>query len=90
MSDEKKITVLEAEARRFPPPKSFVDKAFVKSHDEHMEMWKKSVADPDKFWLYAFFDGPGSAWGIDTLAYRLGDDWTTKVWMNRDGQEAGP
>ncbi len=51
LSDEKKITVLEAESRRFPPPKSFVDKAFVKSHDERMEMWKKSVADPDKFWL---------------------------------------
>jgi hypothetical protein len=43
--------------------------------------------DPAKFWLYPFYDVPGSAWGIDTIAYRMGDDWTTKVWMNRNGQE---
>ena len=43
--------------------------------------------DPDKFWLYPFYDVPGSVWGIDTIAYRLGEDWTTKIWMNRDGQE---
>ena len=43
--------------------------------------------DPAKFWLYPFYDVPGSVWGIDTIAYRLGDDWTTKLWMNRNGQE---
>ena len=43
--------------------------------------------DPAKFWLYPFYDVPGSAWGIDTIAYRQGDDWTTKIWMNRNGQE---
>ncbi|MCP4538935.1 MAG: cytochrome C [Chloroflexi bacterium] len=45
--------------------------------------------DPAKFWLYPFYDVPGSAWGIDTLAYRMGQsegDWTTKIWMNRNGQ----
>ncbi len=51
LSEEKKITVLEAEARRFAPPKSFVDKAYIKSHEERMEMWKKSISDPDGFWL---------------------------------------
>jgi hydroxylamine dehydrogenase len=44
--------------------------------------------DPAKFWLYPFYDVPGSAWGIDTIAYRNGDDWTTQIWMNR-GDEAG-
>ena len=43
--------------------------------------------DPAKFWLYPFYDLPGSAWGIDTIAYRQGDDWTTKIWMNRNGQQ---
>ena len=50
------------------------------------EAWMASD-DPAKFWLYPFYDVPGSAWGIDTIAYRMGDDWTTKIWMNRDGQE---
>ena len=50
------------------------------------EAWMASD-DPSKFWLYSFYDVPGSAWGIDTIAYRLGDDWTTKIWMNRNGQE---
>jgi acetyl-CoA synthetase len=48
---EDKITVVEKEARHFPPPKDFVDKAYVKSHDERMRMWKESVKEPDKFWL---------------------------------------
>jgi hypothetical protein len=48
--------------------------------------WMAS-ADPAKFWLYPFCDVPGSAWGIDTIAYRLGEDRTTKIWMNRDGRE---
>ncbi len=43
--------------------------------------------DPDKFWLYPFYDVPGSVWGIDTITFRSGEDWTTKVWMNREGQE---
>jgi acetyl-CoA synthetase len=51
MSDEKKITVTSQEGRRFPPPKSFVDKAYVKSHDEWMKHWKESIEKPDDFWL---------------------------------------
>ena len=53
MSEEKKITVYSQEERRFDPPKSFVDKAFVKSHDERMKIWKESVDNPDEFWLKA-------------------------------------
>ncbi|TFG07707.1 acetyl-coenzyme A synthetase, partial [Candidatus Thorarchaeota archaeon] len=51
MSDEKKITVTSQEGRRFPPPKSFVDKAYIKSHDERMKLWKESIENPDDFWL---------------------------------------
>ncbi|TFF92655.1 acetate--CoA ligase [Candidatus Thorarchaeota archaeon] len=51
MSDEKKITVTSQEERRFPPPKSFVKKAYVKSHDERMKLWEQSIKDPDGFWL---------------------------------------
>ncbi len=50
------------------------------------EAWMASD-DPAKFWLYPFYDVPGSVWGIDTLAYRMSDEWTTKILMNRNGQE---
>ncbi|MFW9868997.1 MAG: acetate--CoA ligase [Candidatus Thorarchaeota archaeon] len=53
MSEEKKITVYSQEERRFDPPKSFVDKAYVKSQDERMKIWKESVENPDEFWLKA-------------------------------------
>ncbi|MHA1654833.1 MAG: acetate--CoA ligase [Candidatus Thorarchaeota archaeon] len=51
MSDEKKITVTTTEERRFPPPKSFVEKAYIKSHEERMKLWKESIENPSKFWL---------------------------------------
>jgi acetyl-CoA synthetase len=51
MSDEKKITVTSQEERRFDPPKSFIDKAYVKSHDDRMKLWKESIENPDDFWL---------------------------------------
>jgi acetyl-CoA synthetase len=51
MSDEKKITVTSQEERRFPPPKSFIDKAYIKSHEERMKLWEESIKDPDGFWL---------------------------------------
>jgi len=50
------------------------------------EAWMASD-DPDKFWFYPFYDVPGSVWGIDTLAYRKSDEWTTKIWMNRGDQD---
>ncbi|HID62311.1 MAG TPA: cytochrome C [Anaerolineae bacterium] len=43
--------------------------------------------NPDKIYPYKLYDVPGSVWGIDTLAYRLSDEWTTKIMMNRNGQE---
>ncbi|MFW9789018.1 MAG: acetate--CoA ligase [Candidatus Thorarchaeota archaeon] len=53
MSEEKKISVYSQEERRFDPPKSFVDKAYVKSQEERMKIWEESVENPDEFWLKA-------------------------------------
>ena len=47
------------------------------------QSWMAS-SDPAKFWLYPFYDIPGSAWGIDTIAYRESDEYTTQILMNRD------
>ncbi|MFX1604085.1 MAG: AMP-binding protein, partial [Promethearchaeota archaeon] len=51
MTEEKKITVTSQEERRFAPPQSFVEKAYIKSHEERMKLWKESVENPDEFWL---------------------------------------
>jgi acetyl-CoA synthetase len=53
LSEDKKISVYSQEERRFPPPKSFSDKAYVKSQDERMKIWKDSVENLDDFWLKA-------------------------------------
>lgn len=53
LSEDKKITVYSHEERRFDPPQSFVDKAYVKSQDERKKIWKESVENPDEFWLKA-------------------------------------
>ena len=53
LSEEKKITVYSQEERRFNPPKRFVDKAYVKSQDARMKLWKESVENPSEFWLKA-------------------------------------
>ncbi|TFG10149.1 acetate--CoA ligase [Candidatus Thorarchaeota archaeon] len=45
------MTVTSQEERRFSPPKSFVDKAYIKSHEERMKLWKESIEKPDEFWL---------------------------------------
>ena len=50
---EEKITVTSQEERRFPPPQSFIDKAYIKSHDERMKIWKESVENSDAFWIKA-------------------------------------
>ncbi len=47
------------------------------------EAWMASD-DPAKFWLYPFYDIPGSPWGIDTIAFRKSPEHTTPILMNRD------
>ena len=53
MSEDKKITVYSQEERRFSPPKNFSEKAYVKSQEERMKIWKESVENTDAFWLKA-------------------------------------
>ncbi len=53
LSEERKISVYSQEERLFAPPKSFIDKAYIKSQDERTKIWKESVENPDKFWLKA-------------------------------------
>ncbi|MBS3793702.1 MAG: acetate--CoA ligase [Candidatus Thorarchaeota archaeon] len=49
--DEKKIQVIMDEDRRFSPPDSFRDKAYIQSHEERMKLWEESLENPDEFWL---------------------------------------
>ncbi len=46
------------------------------------EAWMEDP-NPNKIYPYPVYDLPGSVWGIDTLAYRKGEDRTTKILMNR-------
>jgi acetyl-CoA synthetase len=44
------IKSMQEETRKFPPPKEFVDQAYIKSRAEYEKMWKESIENPDKFW----------------------------------------
>jgi acetyl-CoA synthetase len=48
---EKAITSLMTEERTFPPPEGIRSRAHVRSLEQYEEMWKRSVEDPDGFWL---------------------------------------
>ncbi|MBK9228547.1 MAG: acetate--CoA ligase [Ignavibacteria bacterium] len=49
-SDEKHITSLSRENRLFKPPKSFSEKAKIKSFQEYKKLYDKSIKSPEKFW----------------------------------------
>ena len=42
------ITSMMEETRQFPPPKEFVDQAYIKSRQEYEKMWKESIENPGK------------------------------------------
>lgn len=50
--EEKKvmITSMSQEARTFPPPKAFREKAHIKSMEEYEKLYQRSLKDPDGFW----------------------------------------
>jgi acetyl-CoA synthetase len=48
---EKAITSLMTEERTFAPPEGIRSRAHVNSLEQYEEMWKRSVEDPDGFWL---------------------------------------
>ncbi|MFW9966757.1 MAG: acetate--CoA ligase [Candidatus Thorarchaeota archaeon] len=91
MAEEKKITVTSQEERRFPPPPSFVDKAYIKSHDERMKLWKESIKNPDEFWLKIAKDliywkkepTKGFEWtDIDNIKFTFFEDGVTNMAYN--------
>mgnify|MGYP001166067803 FL=1 len=51
-SDEKHITSLSRENRLFKPPKSFSEKAKIKSFQEYKKLYDKSIKSPEKFWAH--------------------------------------
>jgi acetyl-CoA synthetase len=51
MSEPSKMTSLMTENRAFPAPASFKAKAHIKSQQQYDEMYKRSVEDPEGFWL---------------------------------------
>ncbi|HIQ05812.1 MAG TPA: hypothetical protein EYH31_08985, partial [Anaerolineae bacterium] len=56
--------------------------------DRGLKEAQEWLASPDveKFWMYQYYDVPGSAWGIDTLAFRDKDP-LVPIRMNRIGRE---
>jgi acetyl-CoA synthetase len=51
MSEPSKMNSLMTENRTFPPPASFKARAHIKSQQQYDEMYKRSVEDPEGFWL---------------------------------------
>ncbi len=48
--DEKTISSLMDEKRKFTPPEPFSKKAYIGSLDEYEDIYQKSIADPEGFW----------------------------------------
>ncbi len=52
MADEgKAIDSLMSEDRKFPPPEALKADAHIKSVEQYEQMYKRSIEDPDGFWL---------------------------------------
>ncbi|GAB4346437.1 MAG: acetate--CoA ligase [Candidatus Abyssubacteria bacterium] len=47
---EKGITSMMDEQRKFPPPKSFQEKAKIRSLEDYEKLYKESIEDPEGFW----------------------------------------
>ncbi len=45
------MKTLMVENRKFPPPESIKNRAYIKSFEQYEEMWKRSINEPDAFWL---------------------------------------
>ncbi len=50
MSEQKNITSMSLENRKFEPPKELAKHAWLKSFDEYKKMYDRSINDPDGFW----------------------------------------
>lgn len=50
MTVNKGMISMMDEKRLFPPPKEISEKAYIKSMEEYKQIYKDSIADPEKFW----------------------------------------
>ncbi len=52
MTEERKtISSLMSESRTFPPPANIAENAHVRSQEQYLEMYNRSVRAPEEFWL---------------------------------------
>jgi acetyl-CoA synthetase len=79
---QKAMTSLMTETRRFPPPKSIKQKAYINSFEQYKNMWEKSIKDPNGFWLEQantlhWFKKPtkGLEYTWDTKNHKIQHSW---------------
>jgi acetyl-CoA synthetase len=79
---ERAIESLMNEKRRFPPPDAFRARAHVGSEEEYAAMWRRSIEDPDGFWLeqarsLSWFEEPTESlrYTWDTEARKIEHSW---------------
>jgi acetyl-CoA synthetase len=73
---------LMQETRKFPPPASVQSNAWISSMEQYEEMYKKSIDDPDGFWLehaksldWFTFPKKGLEYTWDTKARKIEHTW---------------
>ncbi len=49
--ESQSISSLMIESRTFPPPSNITEKAHIKSQEQYLDMYNRSVRDSDGFWL---------------------------------------
>ncbi len=50
MAEGKSITSMMDEKRKFPPPSTFAEKAYIKNLKEYKKLYEESIKDPEAFW----------------------------------------
>lgn len=81
-ADAVSVTHLMNENRHFPPPANIAKKAHINSMDAYLEMYRRSIQDPDAFWLehaasLDWFKKPtkGCRYTWDTAARKIETAW---------------
>jgi acetyl-CoA synthetase len=85
-----KMNSLMTENRTFPPPASFKAKAHIKSQQQYDAMYKRSVEDPEGFWLeqaeqlVTWFKKPTQArtYVWDTASRKIENTWFADGQLN--------
>ncbi len=88
-NEEKAITSLMTEDRKFAPPASVAAKAHISSMKQYQQMWEQSINEPDKFWLeqaksLAWFKEPtkGLEYTWDTKNRKIEHTWFADGQLN--------